>query len=66
MTLRPEGEILMQVQIAGKKEKEEWLQERDYSIHIKPRPNYCEILSLALSAVILLGMLAVEWLPYRL
>ncbi|GHV62488.1 hypothetical protein AGMMS49587_09470 [Spirochaetia bacterium] len=49
----------MQVQIAEQKE-------RDISIHIKTRPNYCAILSLALSAAILLGMLAVEWLPYQL
>jgi hypothetical protein len=63
---RHEGRYLMQVRIAEKKEKDKWLQERDCSIHIKTRPNYVGIASLVLSAVILLGMLAVEWLPYQL
>ncbi|GHV57265.1 hypothetical protein AGMMS49579_22890 [Spirochaetia bacterium] len=56
----------MQVQFMDEKEKKEWLQDRDYLMQIKTRINFCKILSLTLSAVILLGMLAVEWLPYKL
>jgi hypothetical protein len=56
----------MQVQIADEAQREELLEGRENSIHIKFRPNLCEIASFALSAAILLGMLAVEWLPYRL
>ncbi|GHU92507.1 hypothetical protein FACS189479_01670 [Spirochaetia bacterium] len=52
----------MQVQITEKK-RADWLEERGHSIQIKTRPGYCRIFSLALSAAILLGMLAAEWLP---
>ncbi|GHU88316.1 hypothetical protein FACS189476_05220 [Spirochaetia bacterium] len=52
----------MQIQIAEKK-RADWLEERVNSIQIKTRPRYCRIFSLALSAAILLGMLAAERLP---
>jgi hypothetical protein len=47
----------MQVQIV---EEKDYRPEREYSMRIRTRPNLLTILSLMMSAAILLGMLAAE------